>query len=373
MGSANLWKSLQCYQAAEENLEQALEQAITVHGQEHELVASILLSLGELLQEINQIQQALFCFDESLQVRTALYGASSPSVAQVEYSKGVALLFHGDFEGASSCLDRSLTIRQDELGPFDSAVGDTLNTIGFLQLRMGNILGDEALGPLNKALEIRRAAGNKTKVISTLHNIASVYRKRKEFDSCMEAHAEILAVRKEEFGSNDERVAEAWINLGNVQTSAGRLVEATASYEEALRVRTLINGYNHLSVAHVLFKIGSLNSRQNNYSDAKQLFEEYMRIRAEEEADPDEEMAQALTLMGDLQKETGEKSKAQINWMSALEIYQQMGYPDDHPKLRKLRARQRTVPGPFGFASRKSVGDFSVLSFFTGGGSVKGD
>ena len=77
-------------------------------------------------------------------------------------------------------------------------------------------------------------------------------------------------------------------------------MEATVSYEEALRVRTLINGYNHISVAQVLFKIGSLNSRQNNYTDAKQLFEEYTRIRAEEEDDPDEEMAQALTLMDDL-------------------------------------------------------------------------
>jgi len=145
---------------------------------------------------------------------------------------------------------------------------------------------------------------------------------------------------------------------------------ATVSYKEALRVRTLINGYNHISVAQVLFKIGSLNSRQNNYTDAKQLFEEYTRIRAEEEDDPDEEMAQALTLMGDLQKETGEKSKAQINWMSALEIYQQLGYPDNHPKLSKLRARQKTVP--FGYASRKSVSDFSVLSFFGGGSQAGG-
>ena len=176
--SAKLWKSLQCYRAAEENFEQALEQAIGLYGQQHELVASVLLSLGELLQEISQIQQALFCFDESIQVRTALYGPDSPSVAQVEYSKGVALLFHGDFEDASNCLNRALAIRQEKLGPMDNAVGDTLNTIGFLQLRIGNISGQEALDPLTKALEIRREVGNKSKVVSTLQNIASVYKKK---------------------------------------------------------------------------------------------------------------------------------------------------------------------------------------------------
>ena len=177
--SAKLWKSIQCYQQVEENLEQALHQAISIYGQQHETVALILLSLGELLQEINQIQQALFCFDESIQVRTALYGQDSPSVAQVEYTKGVALLFHGDFAEASYCLDRALTIRQEKLGPMDGTVGDTLNTIGFLQLRMGNVMNDEALNPLTKALAIRRAVRNNGKVISTLQNIASVYKKRK--------------------------------------------------------------------------------------------------------------------------------------------------------------------------------------------------
>ena len=193
-------QSLQCYQAAEENFEQALEQAITIYGQKHELVARILLNLGELLHEINQMQQALFCFDESIQVRTALYGPDSPSVAQAEYSKGVALLFHGNFEDATTCLNRALAIRREHFGPTDVDVGDILNTMGFLQLRMGNIFGEEVLDPLKEALEIRRAIGNKSKVVSTLQNIASVYKKRKDYDSCLATHEEILTVRQEEFG-----------------------------------------------------------------------------------------------------------------------------------------------------------------------------
>jgi tetratricopeptide (TPR) repeat protein len=134
------------------------------------------------------------------------------------------------------------------------------------------------------------------------------------------------------------------MNLGNIQTTAGRLVEATISYEEALRIRTLISGYTHSSVAHVIFKLGLLSSRQNNYDNAKQLFEEYIRLRAEEEDDdPDQEMAQALTLIGDIQSDTGEKSKAQMNWLSAIEIYSSLGYTDDHPKVAKLKARQKTA------------------------------
>jgi tetratricopeptide (TPR) repeat protein len=58
--SGKRWKTMQCYQEAEANFEQALEMAITMHGQKHELVAEILLDLGELLQEISQIQQVSF-------------------------------------------------------------------------------------------------------------------------------------------------------------------------------------------------------------------------------------------------------------------------------------------------------------------------
>lgn len=139
-------------------------------------------------------------------------------------------------------------------------------------------------------------------------------------------------------GTNDERAAEAWVNLGNVQTSSGRLVEATTSYEEALRIRTL---NVDSSVAHVVFKLGVLNSRQNNCAKAKRLFEEYIRLRAEEHSDPDQEMAQALTLIGDIQSNSGERSKAKINWSSAIDIYSSLGYPEDHPKVVKLKARQK--------------------------------
>lgn len=349
--SGKLWKNLQCYQEAEQNFELALEKATSVYGQEHNLVASILLSLGEFLQEINQFQQALFCFEECIKVRLSLYGPSSPSLAEVEYSKGVALLFHREFDDAMDCLNHSLQIRQEQLGPMDSTVGDTLNSIGFLQLRKGNISDRQALGPLEKALEIRQSVGNKSKVVSTLQNIGIVYKKLKHFDKWVDTHAKIVAVRQDEFGQNDARVADAWIQLGNVQTRAGRLVQAKKSYEAALRLRTLQNGYDNRSVAQVLFKIGSLNSNQNNHTTAKQLLEEYMRIRAKEEDGPDEEMAQALTLMGDLQKETKEKSKAQINWASAAEIYQQLGYQKTHVKVQKLRDRQQTIR--LSFANRR--------------------
>lgn len=120
----------------------------------------------------------MFCFEESIQIRTDLFGQDDPSVAEVLYSKGVAMLFHKNFQAANDCLSRSLAIREQKLGPKDGAVGDTLNTIGFLQLRMGNIQGDDALKFLNQALEIRKAVGNKSKVVSTLQNIASVYKKR---------------------------------------------------------------------------------------------------------------------------------------------------------------------------------------------------
>jgi tetratricopeptide (TPR) repeat protein len=363
--SANLWKSLQCYQPAENNYEQALQHAISIHGQQHETVASILLSLGDLLQEIDQNHQALFCFDESIKVRTALYGPDSLGVAQVEYNKGVALLFHGDFAEASISLERALTIQQENLGCMDETVGDTLNAIGVLQLRMGYFMSDKAMAPLTKALQIRRTVGKTSKVVSTLQNIASVYRKRKQQDSWIETHTEMLIVRQEEFGFNSSKTSEAWISLGNAQISAGRLEEATISYSEALKIQTLIHGLSHRSVAQILFKMGSLNTRQSKFTVAKQLFKEYMRIRADEEDDPDEEMAQALTLMGDLQMETGEKSKAQINWSSALDIYHQLGYPGDHPKLSKLISSEQAAGLLFGFPRRWSRGEFSLRSFIS--------
>jgi tetratricopeptide (TPR) repeat protein len=374
--SANLWKSLQAYEEAEKNFEQALECTIILYGKDHELIASILLRFGEFLQEISQVPQAIFCFDEAIRVRTLVFGAESPNVAQVEYSKGVALIFRGDFKDAFSCLDRALRIRRNVLGPLDGTVGDTLNTIGFLHLRMGHFAGDEALGPLEKALEIRRVVGDKSKIVSTLQNMASVYKRRKSFDHYLEIHREILAVRQDEFGPYHGKVADSWVRVGNILVSLDRPDEATAAYEEALRVQKYLNGPNHTFVARLLFKIGSLYSKQHQYTEAKDMLEEYTRIRAAEVDDPDEEMAKALTELGDLQKKTGEKSKAQINWTSAMDIYHQLNYPSDHSNVLKLRERQKSIS----FidtswksidSSWKSVGDFATRRGSRLGGSAR--
>ncbi len=70
------------------------------------------------------------------------------------------------------------------------------------------------------------------------------------------------------------------------------------------------------------------------------MLEEYAMICAAEN-DPDEETAKALTELGDLQKKTGKKSKAQINWTSA-----------NHSILLKLQAQQSQF--------LLSVGDFAT-------------
>ncbi len=57
-----MWKVLRKHSEAQKNFEQSLELYITIYGQHHETVASTLLDLGELLQEVNQLQQVNFHF-----------------------------------------------------------------------------------------------------------------------------------------------------------------------------------------------------------------------------------------------------------------------------------------------------------------------
>ena len=198
--SGKLWKSLLRYGEAEGNFEKALEVAISLHGQKHITVAQILLDLGELLHETHRYEQAIFCFDECLGTHLSLFGTDDIKVASILYRKGVAMMFENSADEALTCFERALEIRQIKLGHDDHDVADTLNTIGFCYLRMGNIMGDSALVPLTKALDIRRSLDNKGKIISTLQNLASLHKKRKEFDLCIEMHSEILALCQEEFG-----------------------------------------------------------------------------------------------------------------------------------------------------------------------------
>merc|ERR1712176_487611 len=88
---------------------------------------------------------------------------------------------------ALKCLIEALNIRRFHLGEDSVEVGDTLNMMGFLKAKRGEL--DDALTLLWDALKIRKQQDN-IKVADTLKNIGSVHKDKEEFELAIECYEE---------------------------------------------------------------------------------------------------------------------------------------------------------------------------------------
>jgi len=190
-----------------------------------ELRASLLLEQGDLHQAIGELNEAMACFQASLQ----LYRQLNDEANITELLDRVAGILQARGE-----LDEALRIRQQEILPICKRLGnerDTAATMG----KIADIL--QARGELDEALRIQREEvlpacerlGDVRSKAMTMNYIADILQARGELDEALQIYQkEVLPVFKQ---------------LGDVHQSAavqGRIadiLQARGELDEALRIR----------------------------------------------------------------------------------------------------------------------------------------
>jgi tetratricopeptide (TPR) repeat protein len=201
-----------------------------IHGDKHEAVATVLQELGDLMDDLGEYDDAMKHYVEALDIRQTQLGPDDLAVAETLYSMGFCLQNKEASERALQCFEEALSIRQYQLGDDAKEVGDTLNMMGFLQAQRGEL--DEALSLLWDALRIRKLLNDRIKVSETLKNIGNVHREKQEYELAIECYEECLRIRRSELGDDHEKVADALIAIGNVQSDVGNSDDAMRSYED---------------------------------------------------------------------------------------------------------------------------------------------
>ena len=226
----NLARGIGKTKKAENAFNDALRIRKLIHGNSHEAVATVLQELGDLMDDLGEYENAMKHYVEALEIRENRLGPDDLAVAETYYSMGFTLQNNGALDRALQCLEESLSIRKFQLGDDSKEVGDTLNMMGFLQAKRGE--WDDALALLWDALRIRKLQEDNIKVSETLNNIGNVHREKQEYDLSIECYEECLRIRRAELGDGHEKVADALIALGNVQSDLEYNEEAMDSFKE---------------------------------------------------------------------------------------------------------------------------------------------
>ena len=214
---------------AEISFEEALRIRRLIHGDDHEAVATVLHEMGDLMDDLGEYDEAMNNYVDALNIRRKRLGRHE-DVAATLYSMGFTLHNQDATERAVQCFEEALGIRKERLGEEAKEVGDTLNMMGFLQAKRGEL--DSALSLLWDALRIRKAHKDDVKVSETLKNIGNVHREKQEHVLAVECYEECLRIRRNELGDDHEKVADALIAIGNVKSDMEDINDAMRAYKE---------------------------------------------------------------------------------------------------------------------------------------------
>jgi len=148
---AVIYKNQGHYQRAREYCEQTLKIRRRSLGADHPDIATSLLNLGNVYVLLGDVEQALAHHEGALAQYRRAFGDGSEEEALSLYNIGVTLHNSGKFERAIGYYRRALDLRQTSND--DVALAFPLTGLGGALVELGNF--DEALAPLEKALEIR--------------------------------------------------------------------------------------------------------------------------------------------------------------------------------------------------------------------------
>ena len=318
---------------AEISFEEALRIRRLIHGDEHEAVATVLHEMGDLMDDLGEYDEAMNNYVDALNIRRKRLG-NHEDVAATLYSMGFTLHNQDQSQRALQCFEEALHIRKIRLGDEAKEVGDTLNMMGFLQAKRGEL--DSALTLLWDALRIRKTHKDDVKVSETLKNIGNVHREKQEHELAVECYEECLRIRRSELGDDHEKVADALIAIGNVRSDMENIDDAMRAYQEALKIRTLVHGENDERVAAVLQYMGTLEFRSGDLDRARSFLEDFIRIRKQNNVQNDGDYVNVLFMIGNIHKIQGDDTAAKKCWSEAYDVFQALGLARENPQIARI-------------------------------------
>ncbi|MBN8615796.1 MAG: tetratricopeptide repeat protein [Deltaproteobacteria bacterium] len=141
--------------------------------------------------------------------------------------------------------------------------GAALNRIARVHTMRGNL--EAARGPLIRALQLFRAAGDLRGVASSLDDLAQLERLRGDLDAALDASSEALEIRRQAGDARGEAVSLSTVGL--IQHSRGNLDAAEDAFRAALKLRESIGdragtmqSLNHMGI--ILYERGDRDASE---------------------------------------------------------------------------------------------------------------
>jgi predicted ATPase len=225
-------------------------------------------NLGDVLQNLGRMDDALACFEEMRRIAWRLDMRRKGGVAHNRIGRVIREL--GRLDEALRHLGTGhvlFSMANDQRG-----VASSLDDIGKVHWRRGEY--KVALQQMQKAMEIRRKIGDLRSIALSLNNVGLVYQDSAQFDDALKCFTESLEIRRKI--KDVPGLIISLNNLGTVYQDSGEHDRAIQLWQEALAEARRID--DRLRQAYLLTNIGVSEYQIRRYADAVKTLSEAQEI-----------------------------------------------------------------------------------------------
>ncbi len=333
-----VYLSLGLYDEATPLAEEALATRRQIFGEEHAEVAESLDDLAELARRQGDFQRAETLGRQALAMRRRLLGDEHLDLATSLSTLALVHAGQGDYEAAEPLHHQALEIRRHLLGDEHPDVARSLHNLAVMHARNGSYEDAEAL--YLQALAMRRRLwGNKhPEVAATLGSLAAIHYRKDDFAGAEPFAREAAELYRRLLDDDHPDLARSLNVLGQVLQRLGDLDAAEPVYREALAIRRRSLGDNHPGLANSLNSLGWLLRVKGEHAESELLLREALAMRRQSFGDKNAWVANSLSHLAELERVRGDFVAAERLFEEALAMHREL-YGDDHRLVGRTLAQ----------------------------------
>lgn len=313
-----------------EVLESGAERIQKELGDQPEVRARMLESIGFAFERQGQHARAVPLLEQALQIRRQTEKAPSPLLATNLKNLADALWGAGNAASAEAFYLQSLAMNRELFGDRHERVAEVMIWLARVKHESASQL-DEAEELLEQALEIfrERYGPDHLEVAIPLVQLANVMLWKPDLPAAERYQREALRIYQANLQRTHPDYAVTLGALGFTLLQRGMLTEAETLVTESLDLQRRVFGPQSRRVAIMLGNMSLLREKQLRYSAAIELLNEAVGIIRQISGDNDSQLGYFHDSLAHLHFKLDQPAKAEREIRHALEIYSQT-LPSDH-------------------------------------------
>jgi serine/threonine-protein kinase len=296
--------------------------------QDPETQAELYETLAGIYQDLGRFDRADPLLASALELRRRISGPDSRESTATLLATGMLRLQQARPKEAESLARAALAVDKSKFGPDDPSTAKAMSALGRVLEEEG--VYDQAIPLLQQAVKLQSGrpdlAPDLAMSVSALA-AANYYTGR--FATADEFYKQALAIDEKLYGSLHPRVANDFVDLGEVQHDLGSDIEAEKFYRQALAIDKAWYGDKHPDTAFSMMAVGQSLVYQKRYDEAAPYLEGSLATQQEIFGPNHPRVAMAFNQVGLLEERRGRLEAAERDFTRMEEINRSV-YGDRH-------------------------------------------